>query len=153
MAENLLSHFPLDIGEEVRIAPVSGLQFFINYINILEGVKTKIKNLHWSAKKLPNADKRGAHLYLDDYLETVSEFQDKVAEGSMGILGIIPLDCVSGTPFNALNTADLISYVKTETYKFYTNIPMGPAYAGLKSEVEVFIQETNNFDYRFQLTE
>ena len=30
----------------------TGLQYFINYINVLEGAKTKIKNLHWGAKAL-----------------------------------------------------------------------------------------------------
>ena len=34
----------------------TGLQYFINYINVLEGAKARIKNLHWGAKNLPNAD-------------------------------------------------------------------------------------------------
>lgn len=132
----------------------TGINYFIDYINCLEGLKTKIKNLHWSAKILPSQDKRGAHLYLDDYLETVSDFQDKVAEGSMGALNtVIPIDCVQGTTCSCTSTKELIEYVRSRTLDFYVNMPEGALFAGLKSETEVFIQETNNFGYRFNLTD
>lgn len=56
-------------------------------MNVLEGIKTQTKNVHWASLKLPNRDKRGAHLYLDDFLEEVGDFQDLVAESAMGITG------------------------------------------------------------------
>ena len=45
--------------ESSRSTEVSGSQFFINFLNQLEGWKTKCKNLHWAAPK------KNIHVYLD----------------------------------------------------------------------------------------
>lgn len=37
--------------ESDRSIDVTGSQFFINFLNQLEGWKTKCKNLHWAAPK------------------------------------------------------------------------------------------------------
>ena len=131
----------------------SGLQFFVDYICVLEGVKTKIKNLHWAAKRLPNSDKRGAHLYLDEFLSVTSDFQDTVAESSQGILVIMDLNAVSGIPFDASSPKDLMDWIKGKTVEFYDSIPEGSLYAGIKSETEVYIKDITKYCYLFQLTE
>lgn len=131
----------------------SELMFFITYINTLEGVKTKIKNLHWAAKRLPIQDKRGAHLYLDDFLDIVAGFQDTVAESSQGILGIMELNDVIGTPVPVISPKELLTYVKDKTIRFYDNMPSSSIYSGIKSETETFIKDINKYTYLFQLTE
>lgn len=60
---------------------LTGGQFFINFLNQLEGWKTKCKNLHWAAPK------KNIHVYLDEFLSILSSYQDSLAEGYMGILG------------------------------------------------------------------
>ena len=62
---------------EVNETSFNGAEFFINFINKLEGYKTKCKNLHWAAPK------KNIHVYLDDFLEKVKDFQDILAEGYM----------------------------------------------------------------------
>ena len=47
---------------EVNETSFYGAEFFINFINKLEGYKTKCKNLHWAAPK------KNIHVYLDDFL-------------------------------------------------------------------------------------
>lgn len=131
----------------------SELMFFITYINTLEGIKTKIKNLHWAAKRLSIQDKRGAHLYLDDFLDIVAGFQDTVAESSQGILGIMELNDVIGTPVPVISPKELLIYVKDKTIRFYDNIPSSSIYSGIKSETETFIKDINKYTYLFQLTE
>ena len=131
----------------------SGLQYFINYINVLEGAKTKIKNLHWGAKNLPNADKRGAHLYLDDFLDIVSDFQDTIAESSSGILGEMDLNAISGTGMICTTPRDLINILLDKTVSFYDNLPSGTQYVGIRSETEVFIKDLTKYKYLFRLTE
>lgn len=37
--------------EERKKTSITGSQFFINFLNQLEGWKTKCKNLHWAAPK------------------------------------------------------------------------------------------------------
>lgn len=125
---------------------VSGLKPFLDFICKLEGWKTKCKNLHWAAPK------KNVHVYLDEFLEVISDYQDTVAEGIMGALSVHlgPSD-VKGDPGNAQNAQQFVDEVKAGTLSFYKQIPENPLYAGLKSECETFIQNVNKFDYLFSL--
>lgn len=125
---------------------VSGLKPFLDFICKLEGWKTKCKNLHWAAPK------KNVHVYLDEFLEVISDYQDTVAEGIMGVLSVHlgPSD-VKGDPGNAQNAQQFVDEVKAGTLSFYKQIPENPLYAGLKSECETFIQNCNKFDYLFSL--
>lgn len=43
-------------------------QLFIDFLNQIEGWKTKCKNLHWAAPK------KNIHVYLDEFLEILSDY-------------------------------------------------------------------------------
>ena len=127
---------------------VSGLKPFLDFICKLEGWKTKCKNLHWAAPK------KNVHVYLDEFLEVISDYQDTVAEGIMGVLSIhLEPNDVKGDPGNAQNAQQFVDEVKAGTLSFYTQIPENPLYAGLRSECETFIQNVNKYDYLFSLTD
>ena len=116
-------------------------------------INTRKDVLHWSAKKLPNSDKRGAHLYLDDFLGVVSDFQDTVAESSQGQYGVMDTNAVSGVPFQCSSPKELMNYVEERTAAFYISIPEGPISSGVKSETETFIKNVEKYKYLFDLTE
>ena len=120
-------------------------QMFIDFLNKLEGWKTKCKNLHWAAPK------KNIHVYLDDFLEILSDYQDGLAEGYMGILGKMQPNVIKGTPSEALNAIDFISEVKHNTITFYESLPKDTIYKGIASECETFIQNINKYDYLFHL--
>lgn len=122
------------------------LQLFLDFINKLEGWKTKCKNLHWAAPK------NNIHVRLDEFLEVLSDFQDTLAEGIMGVLGIHfgPND-VAGNPGDAESATQFIGQVKEESLSFYSSIPEDPQYCGLKSETETFIYNVNKYSYLFSL--
>lgn len=126
----------------------SELSLFLGFINDLEGWKTKCKNLHWAAPK------KNVHVYLDEFLEILSDYQDTVAEGIMGVLNthLGPND-VKGSQSKVTTAADLISEIKSATVTYYSKIPDDPLYLGLKSECETFIQNLNKYDYLFSLTD
>lgn len=126
---------------------VTGSQFFINFLNQLEGWKTKCKNLHWAAPK------KNIHVYLDDFLEVVSDYQDSVAEDYQGILGHMQPNAIKGTPCDALNAIDFIKEVIVKTKEFYNRIPQDTCYAGIKSETETFIHNNYKYKYLFELTD
>lgn len=131
-----------------RGGQVSKVKPFLDYINKLEGWKTKCKNLHWAAPK------NNVHVRLDEFLVVISDYQDTVAEGIMGVLGIhLGPNDVAGNPGNASNALQLVSEIKQETLDYYSRIPDDPLYSGLKSECETFIQNVNKFDYLFSLCE
>jgi hypothetical protein len=120
-------------------------QMFIDFLNKLEGWKTKCKNLHWAAPK------KNIHVYLDDFLEILSDYQDGLAEGYMGILGKMQPNVIKGTPSEVLNAFDFISEVKYNTINFYEILPKDAIYKGIASECETFIQNINKYDYLFHL--
>lgn len=122
-------------------------QFFIRFINLLEGWKTKCKNLHWSAPK------NNIHVRLDEFLGVISDYQDSLAEEYQGLLGHMQPNVVKGTPSNVLNAIDFINEVKAGTTKFYENIPEGTLYAGIRSECETFIHNILKYKYLFELSD
>ena len=120
-------------------------QFFINFINKLEGFKTKCKNLHWSAPK------KNIHVYLDDFLSVISDYQDSIAEDYQGILGHMNPNVIEGVKSQSLNAIDFINEVKIATETFYNNIPSDTCYVGIKSETERFIHNIFKYKYLFEL--
>lgn len=124
---------------------VSGSQFFINFINQIEGWKTKCKNLHWSAPK------KNIHVYLDEFLDILSDYQDSLAEEYQGLLGHMQPNVISGKQDSTLNAIDLILEIKNCTFKFYESIPSGVEYVGIKSECESFIHNILKYKYLFEL--
>ena len=124
---------------------LTGNQFFISFLNQLEGWKTKCKNLHWAAPK------KNIHVYLDEFLDILSDYQDRLAEGYMGILGKMQPNVIKGTASDALNAIDLIEEVKAGTLSFYDKIPQETIYKGITSECETFIQNINKYKYLFGL--
>ena len=140
--ENLFT--PMEPSKSVE---VSGSQFFINFLNQLEGWKTKCKNLHWAAPK------KNIHVYLDEFLSVLSDYQDGLAEGYMGILGKMQPNVIKGTSSNTLNANDFIEEVKVGTLAFYDKIPKESIYKCITSECETFIQNINKYKYLFGLTD
>ena len=121
--------------------------FFINFLNKIEGWKTKCKNLHWAAPK------KNIHVYLDEFLDILSDYQDNLAEGYMGILGKMTPNAIQGVPCNVLNAIDFIVEVRENTLDFYNKIPNNTIYKGIASECETFIQNINKYKYLFELTD
>ena len=131
--------------ESSRSTEVSGSQLFINFLNQLEGWKTKCKNLHWAAPK------KNIHVYLDEFLDILSDYQDGLAEGYMGILGKMQPNVIKGIPSDTLNAIDFINEVRGATIVFYDKIPQETVYKGIASECETFIQNINKYKYLFEL--
>ena len=123
----------------------SRTSLFINFLNQLEGWKTKCKNLHWAAPK------KNIHVYLDEFLDIMSDYQDGLAEGYMGILGKMAPNAIKGTPSESLNAIDFIAEVLRGTILFYDKMPQSPVYKGITSECETFIQNINKYRYLFGL--
>ena len=125
--------------------PQDTTSIFIGFLNKLEGWKTKCKNLHWAAPK------KNIHVYLDEFLSVLSDYQDGLAEGYMGILGKMQPNVIKGIPSDTLNAIDFINEVRGATVVFYDKIPQDTVYKGIASECETFIQKINMYRYLFEL--
>ena len=137
---------PMDLIKDKETTEYTGASFFINFLNILEGWKTKCKNLHLAAPK------RNIHVYLDEFLEILSDYQDSIAEDYQGILGHMQPNAIKGIPSDTLNAIDFIVEIKQGTCKFYKQIPEETCFIGIKSETENFIHNINKYKYLFELT-
>lgn len=133
--------------EQERNIEISGSQVFINFLNQLEGWKTKCKNLHWAAPK------KNIHVYLDEFLDVLSNYQDGLAEEYQGILGKMQPNAIKGIPSDTLNARDFINEVKYKTLEFYKKLPQDVEYKGIVSECETFIHNINKYKYLFGLTD
>ena len=144
MIDTLFSEVNINTSKK-ETTQISTEQFFINFINKLEGFKTKCKNLHWSAPK------KNIHVYLDEFLEVISDYQDSIAEDYQGILGHMQPNVIEGVKSQSLNAMDFIKEVKSATETFYNDIPSDTCYVGIKSETETFIHNIFKYKYLFEL--
>ena len=126
---------------------MSPSEFFISFLNRLEGWKTKCENLHWAAPK------KNIHVYLDEFLDILSDYQDSLAEEYQGIYGHMQPNVIKGTPCDMLNGLDFIKEVRNGTIEFYDKIPEGSIHAGIRSECETFIHNVLKYKYLFELTD
>lgn len=139
---------PVPMSETKNKAEVTDtFSFFIQFLNQLEGWKTKCKNLHWAAPK------KNIHVYLDDFLAVISDYQDSLAEEMQGILGHMAPNKIIGTECDALDAMTFILEVMNETLKFYSSIPEDIKYAGVRSECETFIHNIFKYKYLFELSD
>ena len=136
---------PMNIQNNSMKKNQADAHLFITFLNKLEGWKTKCKNLHWAA---PN---RSIHVYLDDFLVVLSNYQDGLAEGYMGILGQMPPNVIRGIESSSNDALRFIDEVLSGTLPFYNNIPEETEYKGITSECETFIQQINKYKYLFKL--
>lgn len=112
-----------------------------SFICIIEGWKTKIKNLHWSAHRM------NTHKLLDEIAGFTSGYQDSLAEDYMGINGAFPSDFLKGVPSNCSDMRELLKEMLDKTKMFYGKIPSGTTYSGIASETETFIHNINKYIY------
>lgn len=135
----------LDISDESMGTVPGNSSLFIEFISQIEGWKTRCKNLHWAAER------KNIHVYLDEFLDILTDYQDGLAEGYMGILGKMSSSAINGTAASATDPWSFILEVRQGTLRFYNSIPEDPVYSGIKSECETFIQNINKYNYLFSL--
>ncbi|MBR6516371.1 MAG: hypothetical protein IKT40_05900 [Bacilli bacterium] len=110
------------------------------YINKLEAYKTAIKNLHWSSNNMSE------HKLLDDIASSLSDFQDELAESAQGIYGKIKINELRPRKYTITNSKKMINDLLSDT-KMFLGSTKSKEMVGIKSIVEAFIGELNQFSY------
>lgn len=121
-------------------------QEHIDYINYIEGIKTTLKNTHWSSKN------NSEHVRMDEFADIVSEFEDKISEEFQGIEGQIQDNQVQPKEYTFTNVETLLNNIKDETLTIYKNLQDDIEYIGICSEIESFIHDINKYKYLFRLS-
>ena len=118
---------------------------FADFANFLEGVKTRSKNVHW--KEEDNAK----HKYLDDLLEELSDYEDKIREAGQSGFGRFKDGEINGEEIEVNDPIELVDLIIDRTREFYSKLDNNPEYAGEKSWVEDFMATLKQTKYRLQL--
>lgn len=118
---------------------------FKDFLCVLEGFKTKFKNLHWSAYS------NSIHVRIDELIDEISDYQDILAEEVQGIEGQFEPNFLKGTNFDFTCPHEAINNLISRTDTFYSKLPQTSDYAGVRSECEAFITQLHKLKYLFNL--
>lgn len=122
-------------------------KYIIKFICDLEGFKTGIKQLHWSAKNLSQ------HKLCDDIASAIAEYQDKVSEVEQSIGGKFPIGELKPTPYKVSNLQDFMSDVLNDVNSFYEKLKgEGKEYIGMRSDTEAFLSDFQRLSYLVDFT-
>lgn len=119
----------------------------LKYINIVEGWKSGIKNIHWDAQNMSQ------HKLCDDIADAIAEFQDQVAEVEQSISGNLPFNDLKPTPYKITDFESFIEDVIEGTTEFYHTLSnKGDEYIGMRSDCESFLSKMQRNLYLCRFT-
>lgn len=118
---------------------------FADFANFLEGVKTRSKNVHWKEED------NSKHKYLDDLIEELSDYEDKIMEAGQSGFGRFKDGEINGEEIEVNDPIELVDLIIDRTRYFYSRLDNNPEYAGEKSWVEDFMATLKQTKYRLQL--
>lgn len=135
----------LDDGSQLAKAKDKMYKTFADYANFLEGVKTRTKNIHWG--ELDNSK----HVYLDDLIDELSDYEDKVMEAGQSGFGRFGDGEVNGEEIEENEPIELIDLIIERTKDFHEAIKDNIDYVGEMSWIEDFLATLKQTKYRLQL--
>ena len=138
-------HRDPSLDDGVQKAKDAMYNVFVDYANFLEGAKTRSKNVHWG--ELDNSK----HVYLDDLIEELSDYEDKIMEAGQSEFGRFEDGSVNGEEIEVNDPIGLIDLIIDRTKKFYGKIDDHTDYIGEKSWTEDFLATLKQTKYRLQL--
>lgn len=139
------SNISLDDGSEILKAKDEMYKVFADFANFIEGVKTRSKNIHWSEED------NAKHQYLDDLIEELSDYEDKIMEAGQSEFGRFKEGEINGEEIEVDDPIGLINLIIDRTKEFYSKLEDKQNYAGEKSWVEDFMATLKQTKYRLQL--
>lgn len=134
-------------SENIDIEKAKDLMYgvFADYANFLEGVKTRIKNIHWG--ELDNSK----HVYLDDLIDELLDYEDKIMEAGQSGFGRFGDGEINGEKIEENDPIKLIDLIIERTKDFHKVIEDNIDYIGEMSWIEDFLATLKQTKYRLQL--
>lgn len=116
---------------------------FVTFLNLMEGLKIRIKEKHWTSKNINN------HRELDDLYWNLSRFEDSFAEEGIVTIGEILPGEIKATELSA--DIDVIDACLKMTEKMRDNYST-PNFVGILAEIDNFIHDLNTAKYLARMT-
>ena len=118
---------------------------FKDYLNFLEGIKTRIKNIHW------HEEDNSKHTYLDDLADEVSEFEDKFAEAGQSEFGRFEDGEINGEEIKESDPIKLVDLDFERTKELRKELEDDEDYIGEISWIDDFLASLKQSKYRLQM--
>lgn len=137
----------LDDGSQLAKAKDKMYKTFADYANFLEGVKTRSKNVHWGEED------NSKHVYLDDLIDELSDYEDKIMEAGQSGFGRFKEGEIEGEKIDINDPIELVDEIIERTKDFYEAISddENNDYVGEVSWIEDFLATLKQTKYRLQM--
>lgn len=118
---------------------------FNQYLNFIEGAKTRLKNIHWGEKD------NSKHVYLDDLSDEVSDFEDKIAEAGQSGFGRFNEGEIQGDEIEESDPVKICEMIFDRTTEFRKMLEGKDVYNGEISWIDDFLANLKQSKYRLQM--
>lgn len=118
---------------------------FNTYLNFIEGIKTRLKNIHWGEKD------NSKHVYLDDLSKDVSEFEDKMAEAGQSGFGRFKAGEIQGDEIDESDPVKICQLIFDRTVEFRKELEGKDDFDGEISWIDDFLASLKQTKYRLQM--
>lgn len=134
-----------DDKNELEKAEKQEKKVFNEYLNFIEGAKTRLKNIHWGEED------NSKHVYLDDLSEEVGEFEDKIAEAGQAGFGRFKDGEIQGDKVEEDDPVKICQMIFDRTIEFRKELEGKDEYNGEISWIDDFLASLKQSKYHLQM--
>ena len=149
MVEEFKSKGKLDIQsietKDIFKAEDQNKVIFRDYLNFLEGAKTRLKNIHWGEED------NSKHVYLDALSDEVADFEDKVAEAAQSGFGRFKDGEIVGEEIDVNDPVEMVDLLFERTKDLRGALAEDMDYSGEISWIDDFMANLKQSKYRLQM--
>lgn len=111
------------------------------FLCVLEGIKTRLKNMHWNTNKL------SIHTQIDEVLIDINNAQDAIAEEIQGIFGKYDDFFLKSIIIEVEDYSDMLGFIKDRFISYGNSLPDSIIYASIRGTCEDIIGKLNVYEY------
>ena len=128
-----------------NIKPLEAYQNFEEntkvFLCVLEGIKTRLKALHWSTNIL------AIHKQIDEVLNDINLAQDSIAEEVQGLFGRYQELFLKSIVIEVDDYCEMLNFIKNRFIDYGTTLPDNIKYGSIKGICEDIIGKINKYEY------
>lgn len=128
------------IEEEPKVK--SPTEAVLDYIKYIEGVRLRMRELHWSVKR------KSEHTLTDDIISKLTDMEDNIAEDLMGVMNFrIKVGAVVPTMTSQVTIDNLLCELHEFTVQLCACLENDKLYAGIVNELEDLLHDIGKWKY------
>ena len=127
---------------EIEEPVVTPQEAVLDYIKYIEGVRIRLRELHWSAER------HSGHILTDDIISSLEEFEDNIAEDLMGVFHFrIQVGAIVPKMTNQAELGALLCELHEYTARLCAIAENNTMFAGIVNELEDMMHKIAKWEY------